>query len=180
MLALERLPVMHARKTTLLRLLAVLALMLSSACAQLPLNPEQGEPAAPARLWGEANPQLQFLLRIHASSAAEREAMWRELKSSSRDTAATELRLALLQSIEGHAGYQPVVAESRLRALLQKKPNAEISSVARLRLLELRHERQYRAANAELAAELALVRAQLSKLLLIETEIDRDRGSSPP
>lgn len=159
-------------------LTALLAVLLSTSCVQL--TKSVGEAGTAGIRWDEANPQLQFLIRIHASSAAERESMWRTLKASGRNGDSAELRLALLQSVEGHSGHQSLQAESRLRALLQKKPNAEISSVARLRLLELRNERQHRATQAELEAELALVRAQLTKLLQIEAQIDRGRGSESP
>ena len=159
--------------------LAVLsAILLTTACAQLP--PAAGHLGAAGARWGETNPHLQFLIRIHAGSAAERESMWRALKGSGKNGEVTEFRLALLQSVEGHSGHQPLQAESRLRTLLQKKPSAEIASVARLRLLELRNERQQRAATTELEAELAVLRAQLGQLLQIETQIDRGGGSKRP
>ncbi len=127
-----------------------------------------------------ANPQLAFLLQIYASNSTEREALWKSVRSAPRGGSSTELRTALLQSVEGHSGYDSAAAEARLRVLLQKKPDSDIRSVARLRLLQLKGERQCAASYQVTAQELADVKAQLAKLVEIERLLDRKNLPATP
>jgi hypothetical protein len=99
---------------------------------------------------------LDFLHRAVDGNAATREAMWKETQAAER-TPNTQLRLALLQSVPDHPGYDDAAAQRNLRSLLAQNPSPEITAVARTRLSELRYTDQCIGETQELRRRLAQV-----------------------
>jgi hypothetical protein len=100
---------------------------------------------------------IDFLSQALQSDARGRDAMWRELANGGNSDDA-ELRVALLQSVPGHVGYNAAEARARLDALASKNPaGLEVSSIAKLRLSQLNEGLQCRDEVAELRQRLARV-----------------------
>lgn len=116
--------------------------------------------------------QLEFLARADEATPAAREALWKEAQAGSRD-ADNRLRIALLQSLPEHSGYDPVAAQRGLRALLAQDPADEISALARVRLTELREDGQCASENQGL-------RKRLAQVVDIERQIDDKRKAKQP
>ncbi len=110
---------------------------------------------------------LEFLDRALIGSPATREAMWRQTQAAehSQDT---QLRLALLQSVPDHSGYDPAAAQRNLRGLLAQEPTSDLAAVARVRLDALRSANQCVGENQEL-------RRRLAEVVNIERQLD-NRG----
>ncbi len=94
-----------------------------------------------------------------------REALWRATRNSdgSQDN---ELRIALMQSLPDHSGYDPAAARRRLQNLLAHEPQADVAGIARLRLAELK------TADA-CSDEQTLLRQRLAKMVEIERTLYR-------
>ncbi|MGH8505779.1 MAG: hypothetical protein ACRETM_07425 [Stenotrophobium sp.] len=116
----------HVRRIDiLLRWVGIAALALStSGCAMLPAAPDS------------ARAQLDFMSQAMSASPSAREAMWQAARTGGT-SARAELRVALLQSIPDHSGYDPGAAQRRLKALLARHPSAGLAAVARTRIAEL-------------------------------------------
>lgn len=145
---------------------AALSALLTAGCAGLPLSqalPWNGSPSA------SGNRHLDYLLEARGRDDAGRELLWQQAAAGrGGGDAASELRLALLQSLEGHSGYAPAAAERRLRSLRAAKPPAEIDAVARLRLSELQEYRHWRGEADRAGRELERLKDQLARLIAIE------------
>jgi hypothetical protein len=113
---------------------------------------------------------LEFLDRALTASASTREAMWRQTQAATRNQD-TQLRLALMQSVPDHSGYDPAAAQRGLRGVLAQDPPADLAAVARVRLDELRSVSQ---AN-QCVGENQELRRRLAEVVNIERELD-NRG----
>lgn len=107
---------------------------------------------------------LEFLGRAMEGGGATREAMWKET-SVAGHTQDTALRLALLQSIPDHSGYDPAAAQHNLRGLLAQNPPESIAALARVRLNDLRSSNQC-------VGETQDLRRRLSEVVDIERQLD--------
>jgi hypothetical protein len=135
----------------------VLAAALSVACTAWPWR--YGDSSA------DASAHLEFLLQALAADAAKRETFWRAT-SGEPLTEDAALRKALLRTVPGHSGYDPVLAERELQAVLAREPSREIAPVARLRLEELRSLHSCR-------IEVDSLKKRLAKVADIERKLDR-------
>jgi len=111
------------------------------------------------------NGPMQLLTQALNARPERREALWRANGDSDGSDEA-ELRVALLQTVPEHSGHDPAAARRRLGVLLAHKPRADLASLARLRLAELR-------ATDDCSSELATMRARLAQLIDIEQELHR-------
>lgn len=125
---------------------------LQTGCALGPVNP-----VSPVD-------ELEFLGRAEDGSPSEYAAMWKETLAAPRSQERS-LRIALLQSVPGHAGYDPAEAQRKLRSLIAQSPPAGMAAVARMRLDELNSREQCMAQTHEL-------QHQLAKVVDIERQID--------
>ena len=107
---------------------------------------------------------LEFLGRAEDGGPAEYAAMWKETLAAPRSQDRI-LRIALLQSVPGHAGYDPAEAQRKLGALIAQNPPAGMAAVARMRLDELKSREQCLAQTREL-------QHQLAEVVDIERQID--------
>lgn len=155
----------------------VVASLLLAGCAGMPLY--QGMPWADAPSQS-GNVHLDFLLSAQAADGPSREALWQQVRNGQRGEPVADLRIALIQSLEGHSGYDSAAAERRLRALRAGKPAPAIDAVARLRLTELQDQRQYRLQAENASRELSNLRSRLAQLVDIERRLDGDRAGSRP
>lgn len=112
--------------------------------------------------------ELEFLTEAMAADGGTREALWRGSLADKRTTPA-RLRTALLQSLPGHAGYDPAAAESAMRSLLERDPDSELAAVARLRLVELKTELK---PARECREEVATLKRRLSQVVDIERRMN--------
>lgn len=126
------------------------AVLLCTACA---VHPSGADPVA----------DLQFLHRATDGGSAEREALWRNAQNA-KHTPDDALRIALLQSVPDHSGYDPAAAQQKLRALAQS-PIPEIAAVAHTRLDELR-------SGSQCLGETQELRRRLAQVVEIERRID--------
>lgn len=110
---------------------------------------------------------LEFLGRAMDGNAATREAMWKEAAAAGHGTDAS-LRLALLQSVPDHSGYDPAAAQRNLRALLAQNPAEDVAALARVRLDELK-------LNSQCLGEAQDLRRRLTQVVDIERQIDSKR-----
>lgn len=111
---------------------------------------------------------VAFLTRALDADAKGRETLWRSYGHG--DTSdETQLRIALLQSVPGHAGYDPAAARARLDALAGQSPAPlEVAAVARLRLAEMNEMVECRNEATEL-------KARLARVVDIERRLNQDR-----
>lgn len=115
----------------------------------------------------EAAHHLEYLARALTSEQSEKEQLWQRALQAPAAEQAT-LRRALLRSVAGHTGYDPVAAEVELQALLAQSPAADVATVARARLEDLR------ASNA-CRQEVEVLKRRLSKVADIEKRLDQER-----
>jgi hypothetical protein len=79
------------------------------------------------------------------------------------------LRVALLQSVPHHSGYDPARAREQLDALASRSPaSRDVAMVARLRLAEMGETAACRSEATEL-------RARLSRVVDIERRLNQDK-----
>lgn len=149
---------------------AVLAVLLAG-CANLPMGEGFTWVGSTA---GSGNVHLDYWMAARASRGGERELLWQRARGSApRNAAAGELRLALLQSLDGHSGSDIPAAERRLRGLLARSPDAAVTAIARLRLAELQESRHWRRQAESSDQELAELKARLARLVDIERRSSR-------
>jgi len=110
---------------------------------------------------------LDYLARALTSEQSEKEKLWQAAMQAPTGEEAT-LHRALLRSVAGHSGYDPAAAEVELQALLAQSPSADVATVARARLEDLR------AANA-CRHEVEVLKRRLSKVADIEKRLDQER-----
>lgn len=110
---------------------------------------------------------LDYLMRALTAEPAEKEKLWQSALQEPTGEEAT-LHRALLRSVAGHGAYDPVAAEVELQALLAQSPAADVATVARARLEDLR------AANA-CRHEVEVLKRRLSKVADIEKRLDQER-----
>ncbi len=111
---------------------------------------------------------LEYLTRAMTAEGGTRESMWRAAQNAGRSQSAA-LRRALMQSVPGHSGYDPMTAETSLQSLLNDQPAADITAVAKLRLAELKTEGR---ATAECRQEVGQLKARLSQVVDIERKLN--------
>ncbi|MGH8444063.1 MAG: hypothetical protein ACREVL_02295 [Solimonas sp.] len=111
---------------------------------------------------------LEFYAAASASPA-RRETLWRGVRDA-RD-ADGGLKLALLQSLPGHSGYDPVQARRRLLAIA--RGDGDDGALARVRLAELN-------AAAECRAETQAMQQRLNKIVDIERSLDGNGHAKTP
>ena len=110
---------------------------------------------------------LAFLTRALDADPKGREALWRSYGHGDASDE-SQLRVALLQSVPGHSGYDPAAARVRLDALAGQNPApVEVASVARLRLAEMNETVECRTDATEL-------RARLARVVDIERRLNQD------
>lgn len=109
-----------------------------------------------------------FATALQAGSA-QRQRLWSQQRQSAGDRDA-RLRVALLQSLPGHAGYAPEQAQRRLQALAGGEDQA--AALARLRLGELA---QAQACEREQAS----LQEKLQRLVDIEHKLDEEDHERP-
>lgn len=114
----------------------------------------------------DASTHLEFLLQALAADVEKREALWRATGGPEPLTEDAALRKAVLRTVPGHSGYDPVLAERELQTVLSRTSSREIAPVARLRLEELRALQTCR-------AEVDSLKKRLAKVADIERELDR-------
>lgn len=127
-------------------------------------------PAPPAAAVQEDDP-LGFLAQAMAADGAKREALWRESTAGERTPSAV-LQTALMQSLPGHAGYDPPAAERELERLLAQEPPlpAPAVAVARVRLSGLKDARSC-------GQEVDALRRRLTRVVDIERSLERNHGT---
>lgn len=130
--------------------------MSASACAYMPATSDS------------ARPQLDFIAQMMSASPADREEQWQALRSDGSDTDSVELRLALMQSIPDHSGYDPVSARRRLKTFIAHKPSPDLAAVARMRIGELDSSNNCH-------DELASMRKRMSQMVEIERRQSTER-----
>ena len=100
---------------------------------------------------------LAFLSQALEADGKGRETLWRD-QSGEGGSDDAQLRIALLQSLPNHSGYDATAARQRLDALAAKNPaSIEVASVARLRLAQMNEGVDCRSEVAELKQRLARV-----------------------
>lgn len=108
---------------------------------------------------------LDFLVQALAADARGREVLWHAV-SAAEPTDDAQLRVALLQSVPDHSGYDPAAARARLDALASRRPaSRDVAMVARLRLAELGE-------TAECRSEATELRQRLSRVVDIERRLN--------
>lgn len=109
---------------------------------------------------------MEFLTIALSADASGRETLFRSASTAGKSDD-SELRLALLRSVPGHSGYDPVAARSQLNSLASRAGvTPEIAAVARLRLAQGDQE-------AAQAAEIAQLKQRLARVV----EIEKRQGS---
>ncbi|MGH8480916.1 MAG: hypothetical protein ACRES8_00465 [Nevskiaceae bacterium] len=115
-----------------------------------------------------AEDHVAFLTQALGADAKGREAMWRNY-GAGNGSEAEQLRVALLQSLPHHSGYDPAAARERLDTLATRTPASfDVAVVARLRLAEMGE-------TAECRTETAELRQRLSRVVDIERRLNQDK-----
>jgi hypothetical protein len=111
--------------------------------------------------------QLQFLVTAINATPEQREKLWRANRGKT-DSDVGRLRIALLESLPAHSGYDPAAALRDLKKLsARRQADADIRNLAQLRLSELETLREYQASNADL-------QRRLDQIIAIERGLDRN------
>jgi hypothetical protein len=111
---------------------------------------------------------LAFLSQALDADPRGRETIWRSMTGSDASDD-TRLRIALMQSLPHHSGYDPAAARERLDALATRTPIApEVATVARLRLAEMNE-------TAECRGEASELRQRLARVVDIERRLNQDK-----
>jgi hypothetical protein len=118
---------------------------------------------------GRSTDELEFLDRALSGSPSMREALWHETLAGGARGQEAQLRLALLQSVPEHSGFDPAAAQRNLRALLAQGPPQDLAAVARVRLDELK-------AASQCVGETQALRRRLAQVVNIERDLD-NRGN---
>jgi hypothetical protein len=122
-----------------------------SACASYWREP----PATPP-----ATDQVTFLAMALEADAGAREALWKSA-AAARASDDAALRVALLQSLPGHSGYDPAAAHDALQRLAARATAPQVAAVARMRLASVDQD-------AAMTAEIAQLRQRLARVVEIE------------
>ncbi|HUS23338.1 MAG TPA: hypothetical protein VM369_00170 [Candidatus Binatia bacterium] len=117
-----------------------------------------------------ARQHLEFYARAMSAEAADREQMWRDVSAAAPGEDAA-LRRALMQGVPGHSGYDPYASMAALEGVLERKPSADVTAVARARLFELRDDNTCR-------DQVAALKRRLADLVNIERSLEQS-GKSP-
>lgn len=143
------------------RTVAALAVLLAG-CAAGPLHVHRGV---------EPEDHFAYLVRALNADNTDREEMWQDaLQEKPGELAA--LHHALLRTVPGHSGWDPVQGESELQALLATSPSYHVGPVARARLADLRTLNAYR-------HEVDRLKQRLSQVADIEKRMDEERRTAP-
>lgn len=111
---------------------------------------------------------LGFLAEALATDARGRETLWRSMEGAGSSDDA-RLRVALLQSLPDHSGYDPAAARARLDALAARNPaSPEVAAIARLRLAQMGE-------TAECRNEANELRQRLARVVDIERRLNKDK-----
>jgi len=115
----------------------------------------------------EAADHLEYLARALAAEPSQRERLWQGAQQEPTGEEAS-LHRALLRTVAGHSGYDLAAAETELQGLLAQNPSADVGSVARARLEDLRVATACR-------LEVENLKRRLSKVADIEKRLDQER-----
>lgn len=137
--------------------LALCCSWLLSACALQPLLQELG-----------GTSEVEYLTRALKASPSERRFLWKVARNHD-GTPEAQLRLAVMQSLPGHDGYDPDTAKRRLQSLSGSGRPPDVAMVARLRLAELRED-------AICQDEIGKLQERLSKIVDIERSLYGNGG----
>jgi hypothetical protein len=143
---------------------AISAGLLLSGCATIQAGLRGDAPAA----FSSSSSQLDFMVNAMNATPDQREKLWRAHRGDGGSEAG-RLRIALLESLPSHSGYDPAAAQRDLRKLAARntKTDNDIRDLARLRLAELDTLRDMQASNTEL-------QQRLDKIVAIERNLDRN------
>ena len=106
---------------------------------------------------------LQFMTQVMSADLQTREQLWTQI-SAEPQSLEDPVRVALMQSVPGHSGYDPAVAQTQLQELLDLSPEGESTPVMRLRLAELKE-------SADCRNGLARAKRRLEKVVDIERKL---------
>ena len=107
---------------------------------------------------------VDYLARALRAENTVREQIWRGTVPSGGSDEAM-LRRALMQSVPGHSGYDASAAEGALQSLIDDAPAADITSIARLRLAELKADQACR-------QEVTQLKQRLTRVVEIERKLN--------
>ena len=110
---------------------------------------------------------VEFLAEALSASPAAREALWQSLRSSDPGTD-QKLRVALMQSVPEHSGYNRAAAQKRLRKLLTQRLNPGQRAVAQVRLNELE-------SSSQCQVEVQSLRQRMAAVVDIERRLNGGR-----
>lgn len=96
----------------------------------------------------------------------QREKLWRQYRGSNGSESG-RWRIALLESLPSHSGYDLAAAQRDLRRIGARRGDADLRNLARLRLAELDAQRDMQASNADL-------QRRLDQIVSIERGLDRN------
>jgi len=117
-----------------------------------------------------AEDHLTFLSQALDADARTRETLWRDF--GARATGGSDdalLRVALLQSLPNHSGYDAAAARVRLDALASRNPvSVQVAAMARLRLAEMGD-------SAECRDEVAQLKQRLARVVEIERRMNQEK-----
>jgi hypothetical protein len=140
---------------------AISAGLLLSGCASLNAG-LLGSTPAPA----PASTDLDFMVSAINAPPELREKLWRQYRGATGSESG-RLRIALLESLPGHSGYDTAAAQRDLRRIGARKSDADLRNLAKLRLAELDAQRELQASNADL-------QRRLDQIVSIERGLDRN------
>lgn len=114
------------------------------------------------------------LFAIASSQPGKREALWRSVRHR-QDSNDTALKIALLQSLPGHSGFDPDTARRRLAAISYSR-NSEDAALARVRLTEIGNG----GAAEDCRSEVRDLQQRLDKIVDIERSLDKNGNAAKP
>ncbi|MDB5970721.1 MAG: hypothetical protein JWQ90_3171 [Hydrocarboniphaga sp.] len=102
----------------------------------------------------------------------QREKLWRAHRGDTGSEAG-RLRIALLQSLPSHSGYDPAAAQRDLKKISSRSQvDPDLRNLAKLRVAELDTMLEYQASNADL-------QRRLDKIVSIERSLDTAADKQP-
>ena len=112
-----------------------------------------------------------FVVEAMRASPVQRERLWKRHRSESRSEFGL-LRIAVLESLPSHSGYNPDQADRDLRKLANLASDGEIRSIAQLRRIELDSQQ-------DCLKNQAALQSRLDQIVDIERKLDKDDAGKP-